>query len=188
MSVFYFLFCFLFVGLTTVVKSKIKYSMNNKLLLFLTLILFQNISAQVLHHQMLSAQGTSSTLPNGLVVKQTIGQQSAIGNSKTDYYVGQGFQQSRWSSYIESSVDENIKTFVYPNPFIDSINFQFSTAVGQMVLVRLFNIAGIAVYTKEHIVADNRVTVDLGNVPEGVYLVSLSALNFSYFTKILKKL
>lgn len=162
--------------------------MNIKLLLFLTLILFQNISAQVLHHQMLSAQGTSRTLANGMIVRQTIGQQSAIGNSKTDYYVGQGFQQSSWNSYIETNIEEEIQTFVHPNPFIDLINFEFSAAIGPKLMVEIFNVAGMAVYAREVTVTNNMVTIDLAYAPGGVYLVKLSAFNFSYFTKIMKKI
>jgi hypothetical protein len=162
--------------------------MNVKLLLLFFVTVAQSVSSQVLHHQMLSAQGTSSTLPNGLVVKQTIGQQSAIGNSKTDYYVGQGFQQSQWNSHIESNIEEKIQTFVYPNPFIDLINFEFSSSVGAKVMVQIFNVAGMTVYSKEVTTTNNLVTLDLGYIPGGLYLVSLSALNFSYFTKILKKI
>jgi hypothetical protein len=47
----------------------------------------------VLHHQMISSQGKSSVLSNGIRVKQTIGQQSVSGNSKGDYIVQQGFHK-----------------------------------------------------------------------------------------------
>jgi hypothetical protein len=55
---------------------------------------------QVLHHQMISSQGKSSVLSNGIRVKQTIGQQSVSGNSKGDYIVQQGFQQNRWTKIL----------------------------------------------------------------------------------------
>jgi hypothetical protein len=162
--------------------------MVKKLLLFLSFIIFQNIAAQVLHHQMLSAQGTSSTLANGMVVKQTVGQQSAIGNSQSTYYVGQGFQQSTWNSYIKTNIEKEIRTFVYPNPFIDLVNFEFSIAIGPSLMVEIFNVAGMVVFAKEVRVINNLLTLDLAYVPEGVYLVRLRASNFSYFTKVLKKI
>jgi hypothetical protein len=55
-----------------------------KLFITLFLISFSGIYGQSLHHQMLSAQGSSSTLSNGIFVSQTIGQQSVIGNYTQD--------------------------------------------------------------------------------------------------------
>jgi hypothetical protein len=49
---------------------------------------------------MISSQGKSSVLSNGIRVKQTIGQQSVSGNSKGDYIVQQGFQQNRWTKIL----------------------------------------------------------------------------------------
>ena len=68
--------------------------MRGLLLFFLSS--FSGVFAQnSLHHQMLSAQGTSGVLSNGLYVGQTIGQQSVIGNYTVDSKTyGQGFQQS----------------------------------------------------------------------------------------------
>lgn len=74
-----------------------------RLLMFFAFIQLTSIYGQDLHHQMLSAQGTTGVLSNGLYVSQTIGQQSVIGTytvgGKT---YGQGFQQSLWSKYISS--------------------------------------------------------------------------------------
>jgi len=67
----------------------------------LLLILFTSgIYAQSIHHQMLSSQGTSKILNNGMMISQTIGQQSAIGNHTNGVTVGQGFQQSHWAKYV----------------------------------------------------------------------------------------
>ena len=63
---------------------------------FYILLLFATttVSAQ-LHHQMLSSQGSTSKTNNGVMVTQTIGQQSAIGNfTNKGFDIGQGFQQS----------------------------------------------------------------------------------------------
>ena len=70
---------------------------------FLTLLfglLLSNANAQ-LHHQMLSSQGSTSKTTSGVVVTQTIGQQSVAGNyTSKDYQIGQGYQQAKWSRII----------------------------------------------------------------------------------------
>ncbi len=66
----------------------------------LTLILsffLWNASAQ-LHHQMLSSQGSTSKTEKGIIVTQTVGQQSVNGNyTSRGFNVGQGFQQANWA-------------------------------------------------------------------------------------------
>lgn len=57
-----------------------------RLIIAITVLFIQNefYSQSTLHHQSITAQGISKTLSNGLIINQTIGQQSVIGNSKTD--------------------------------------------------------------------------------------------------------
>lgn len=49
---------------------------------------------------MLSSQGKSVIIANGMFVSQTIGQQSATGTYKKGYVFVQGFQQSNWEKLI----------------------------------------------------------------------------------------
>ena len=107
-----------------------------------------------LHHQMLSSQGTSKVLSNGTYVSQTIGQQSLIGNySKNGTTYGQGFQQSVWNKYIQSTTNNPITTVVYPNPFISTINFQFSQPIKDVINIELFDIRGRLVFQKQQHIA-----------------------------------
>jgi hypothetical protein len=161
--------------------------MKKKILLILTLILYQNMWGQVLHHQMISAQGGTHKLPNGMMVTQTVGQQSPIGNSNNDFYMGQGFQQSVWIDLIESNIKVAVSTSVYPNPFVSNVSFQFSSAVGPQIRVSVFNVAGIVVYDQESTVENDLLTINLSHLPSSAYLIRLTARGFSYFTKIIKK-
>ena len=158
---------------------------------FVTLILFcTSISmfSQRLHHQMLSSQGKSTKLPNGLFVSQTIGQQSAIGNSKKEgVYYGQGFQQSIWSTYIKGTMNNSVITTTYPNPFINTINFQFSQTITDVISVMVFDIRGRLVFQDEKKATQNILTIELPNLASDNYLVKLSAPNYNYYTQIIKK-
>ncbi len=151
-------------------------------------VIFTSVSAQQLHHQMLSAQGTSKTLPNGMYVSQSIGQQSVIGTQTVEgYSYGQGFQQSNWSKYINTTANTSVTTVTYPNPFISSVNFQFSQVIKDDIFVSIFDIRGRLVYTEEKKPNGNILTIELPNFATSNYLVKLSSINYTYYTQILKQ-
>ncbi|MFV5692095.1 T9SS type A sorting domain-containing protein [Flavobacterium sp. LT1R49] len=157
------------------------------LLIFFT-VTFQG---QVLHHQMLSSQAQSTKIPDGLIIKQTIGQQSLTGTSANkNYVVMQGFQQSLWGKYIASNnIDaiEDIKTLTYPNPFREIINFQFSKPVVEIISISIFDILGRLVYEQKEKVDSNILTINLARLPTSEYLVRLNTTNLNYYTKIIKQ-
>ncbi len=159
-----------------------------KLLLLVFLFSFSTLYSQELHHQMLSAQGTSKELSNGIYVSQTIGQQSVIGNyTKDGKTYGQGYQQSVWSKYISTNSNNTITTVTYPNPFISTINFQFSQAIKETISVSVFDIRGRLIFSQEKKASGNILTIDLPNLASSNYLVRLSTPNYTYYTQILKQ-
>ena len=82
----------------------------------LLLLATTTVSAQ-LHHQMLSSQGSTSKTNSGVMVTQTIGQQSVVGNySNRGFDIGQGFQQSNWARIIIQGTSPEFEVSIYPNP------------------------------------------------------------------------
>jgi hypothetical protein len=159
-----------------------------KLLLLVFLFSFSTIYSQELHHQMLSSQGTSKELSNGIYVSQTIGQQSVIGNYTNDGKTyGQGYQQSVWSKYISTNSNNTITTVTYPNPFVSTINFQFSQAINEPISFSVFDIRGRLIFSQEKQASGNILTIDLPNLASSNYLVRLSSPNYTYYTQILKQ-
>jgi hypothetical protein len=157
------------------------------------LLLFFSITfhGQVLHHQMLSAQGSSVEMTNGMVVKQTVGQQSVTGNaSNKEFVVMQGFQQSFWSRYIapkKIDVIEGISAIAYPNPFTDFINFQFSKTIAGEISISIFDILGRQIYQEKKKIDNNILTIDLARLPTSQFLVRLTSNDLNYYTKITKQ-
>jgi hypothetical protein len=157
-------------------------------LLFFILLNFSAFS-QSLHHQMLSAQGNCTQLPNGVYISQTIGQQSVIGNytSKGISY-GQGYQQSIWIKYLnQNGTLSSITTTTYPNPFVQTINFQFSKSLSDLISIMVFDIRGRVIYEESKKAIDNRLTIELPQLASSNYLVKLSSTNYIYFTQIIKQ-
>lgn len=166
-------------------KSK---KMLKKIVLSISFVMCLNVTGQELHHQALSSQGTSTVLSNGAYVSQSIGQQSVIGNYIQDGKTyGQGYQQSVWSKYIQSSTNNPITTVAYPNPFISTINFQFSKPIKEPIHIALFDIRGRLVFETSQQPTENILTLELPNIASSNYLVKLSASNYTYYTQILKQ-
>lgn len=142
--------------------------------------------SQKLHHQMLSSQGSRSYDSKGLVVLQSIGQESTIGNySDASLIVEQGFQQSK-KMKTKNSTTSAIQTISYPNPFIDTINFKFSSSVQGTIKFTLFDLLGRLIYSEEKLSAEKILTINNLVLAQGEYLVKLTAKNYVYTTNLLK--
>ena len=142
--------------------------------------------AQQLHHEMISAQGGTVITQNGQQVRYTVGQQSVTGTSSNGYVVQQGFQQSNWGKILEQNTI-SITTTVYPNPFVNEINFSFSTSPGEKISAYVFDVLGRLVYSEEVKNENNSITLSLLHLSTAEYLVKISSDKFVHSVKIIKK-
>ena len=156
--------------------------------LFLMLFIFgcEILSAQQLHHEMTSAQGGTVTTANGQLVRYTVGQQSVTGTSSNGYVVQQGFQQSNWGKILEQNTI-SIATIVFPNPFVNEVNFSFSTSPGDKISAYVFDVLGRLVYSEDVKNDNNSIKLNLLHLSTAEYLVKLSSDNFVHSAKIIKK-
>ena len=154
-------------------------------ILFLVFI-SKNVVAQQLHHEMISAQGGSVITQNGQLVRYTVGQQSVTGTSSNGYIVQQGFQQSNWGKILEQNTI-SVTTTAFPNPFVNEINFSFSTSPGEKISAYVFDILGRLVYSKEVKNENNSIKLNLLQLSTAEYLVKLSSDKFVYSAKIIKQ-
>jgi hypothetical protein len=151
------------------------------------LVFGSSIFGQNLQRQMVSAQGNSIALTNGMYISQSIGQQSITGTSlKNNFTLSQGYQQSLWNSYIKINDISLISTKTYPNPFFDTINFQFSNPISSPVKITLFDITGKIVLQQTRLTNITLITISNIQLPSGTYIVHLSADKLNYYTKIIQ--
>lgn len=142
--------------------------------------------AQIVHHQMTSAQGASVHVSNNLMVQQSIGQQSVTGNYLgTAFSVGQGFQQGRFSK-SKGPATLNIQITTFPNPFTSKVNFQFAAPIDGLIKINIYDIMGKVVMNSEKELLNNTISLENLNFPDGQYIVKLSAKNFNYTTNLIK--
>ena len=140
-----------------------------------------------LHHQMISSQGSTSTTSEGIVVTQSIGQQSITGNSEVAGLVyGQGFQQSIWTRLVNSN-DQNFMAEYYPNPFFDQVTFRFTNMSDEIITIDIFDVAGKQVFSKRKNVVEDKLILQLGSLSGGAYLVRLYNEKKTFYTKLIKK-
>lgn len=146
------------------------------------------VFAQKIHHQMIASQGINTKLSNGIKVKQSVGQQSAIGTySSSKAIVVQGYIQSMVSSSKTSPVITATTAVVYPNPFTDVLNFRFSSPIEGNVRATIFDVRGRLVYSKTTTPILNVVTISELYFSEGTYFVKIDAKDVIYSTQIIKK-
>ena len=170
---------------------KVKIHKNHLLLMLLmavNLVFCQNKA--VLHHQMLSSQGTRVLNAKGLFVSQSIGQLSISGNYSNDnLIVQQGFQQyGLFKTIIESLEKDGVTTSVYPNPFVDDVTVEFSAQLRGPCTIRILDVFGKVLFKDTRDVVTNSLVISsLGYLPTGMYVIQLSSKNYSCIVKLLKK-
>jgi hypothetical protein len=158
-----------------------------KTILVVFLAIGSALFSQNLQRQMVSAQGNSIALINGMYVSQSIGQQSITGTSqKNNFTLSQGYQQSLWNSYIKTNNTSLISTKTYPNPFFDTLNFQFSQPINSPIQITLFDITGKIVFQQTKLANETLLTITNLQLPSATYLVHLSADKFDYYTQIIQ--
>lgn len=155
------------------------------------IFLLSNVAIAQLHHQTFSINGTAAITSKGVVISQSIGQQSIAGTFVgSNYIVQQGFQQSLFgsSSNVSTSITPIITNVtVSPNPFTSYVNFEFSKSVSTEVKISVYDNTGRLVHNivKTHV--QNILTLnDLENLASGVYFITLKTANYAYNTKLIK--
>ena len=166
-----------------------KSSYQVQLMIMIMILLSCTVEAQELNRQMFSSQGKSIVLKNGMFVSQSIGQQSAFGSfSNEAIIVQQGFQHSTKAKFNKVVPSKTIWTTAYPNPIADNVNFIFSSEIKGIIKISILTVSGRQVYRGEKYAMGNILSVEsLGYLPSDVYIVYLSALNYKYAGKIIKK-
>jgi len=135
---------------------------------------------------MLSSQGSSSKTNNGVIVTQTIGQQSATGNyTNNGFDIGQGFQQANWARIILEETTPGFEVSLYPNPFEGIVSIQHNTE--EDITINVFDPAGKLVFKNVLNVTGPNQSINLEKLSSGVYLVHLQSNQLSHFTKLIKK-
>ena len=154
-----------------------------------TLILFlcsTSIYAQ-LHHQTIGALGGSQTKSN-YHVSYSVGQSSVMGTYTSDaMLINQGYQQPIFNEYTVQPTSSLHEVKFYPNPFSTHLTFELSTDYDD-IQTTIIDINGRIVFKTTISSANQALVLNLPFLSDSEYIITLTALNFYYQTKIIKKL
>jgi len=88
----------------------------------------------------------------------------------------------------DNELKEQLK--VYPNPFTNELRFKFSVCNQLKVFIELYDIGGVRIhqevielYRQEH----SSIKLEFGDIPNGLYLLSMKANEYHTTTKIIKQ-
>ena len=159
-----------------------------KFMKFLFLLLITHTLFGQLHHQAFALQGKVSAISNGLVVSQSIGQQSIAGTAvNTSYVAQQGFQQSMVVNSVSNPLVPQVTAKFYPNPFVSTITFEFSTEINEEMAITIFDVSGKLVYKAKKTPVQNILTINaLESLSDGNYVIVLKAANYHFNAKLIK--
>lgn len=152
---------------------------------FLFLISTIYCSAQDLKRQMISAQGASVTTATGLIVTQTVGQQSVTGSATGNNIVQQGYQQSFWKSLVAQNTNTIGRIKLYPTPVTDILHLEFSNITNLPLNVKIYDLNGRLVYSQNLQIKNSNLIIDVNELNAAMYLIILKGTNLNYHSKLL---
>lgn len=162
---------------------------HNYKIIFFVFFVFVSTNAQELYKQTILSQGATSNLESGLIISQSIGQESVIGNFSNDNVkIIQGFQQPFWTRLISNSSSViPIEITHFPNPITDNLNLSFyNYDMGELVL-SIYDYSGRILMKRNISVESGKSIVDLTILPSGSFLMGLQNDKINYYIKIIKK-
>jgi hypothetical protein len=179
-----FYYVYKFTGKLSRIK-RLDMNINSKLIL-LFLILYSSSFFAQLHHQTFGALGSSQTKSN-YYISHSVGQSSVIGTSQLNSTtVSQGYQQAIFSEYIVESSSNFPEVKLYPNPFSTQINFDLPQDYDN-IQIRIINMNGRIVLRKTFNSDNKSILLNPPFLSDSGYIITLTAHNFYYKTKIIKK-
>ena len=144
--------------------------MPKYVLIFFSFCLLFGLSceAQVQRDCLTSSGAITSGSASRLTVQQSIGQGSVIGNFKSEKLtLRQGFLQPAVRVYRNVENDKT-EVAVFPNPFTESIQVQFTKASKGIARIGLFSVDGALLKTFEKGM-DGIIRLDLSGLAQGLY-------------------
>lgn len=162
----------------------------NKLIYFLLFFAISCYShktnAQSIARQVMSSQGATQILETGQVISQTIGQTGMIGS----FYTGkgiQGFQQPLYSKLAVLPAVLSTKLVVYPNPFVDVVQVNVPDVSDQTsFLLQIYDVNGRLILSQNQFLSNSTLSISLGNLPKGTYILTASSVSIKFSSVILK--
>jgi hypothetical protein len=158
-------------------------------ILITTLMLFTlAAAAQVKQEVIASAGGYDKSADNSISISWTLGETIVPTFTSQDgsLILTHGFQQKLIITAIDENLEEPVKVTIYPNPASEVINIQFESATDKEISLYLLDSQGRLVKTDKIEVATINKTIDLQELPAGIYYLRLTKGKLVNVYKVVK--
>jgi hypothetical protein len=158
-------------------------------ILITTLMLFTlAAAAQVKQEVIASAGGYDKSADNSISISWTLGETIVPTFTSQDgsLILTHGFQQKLIITAIDENLEEPVKVTIYPNPASEVINIQFESSTDKEISLYLLDSQGRLVKTDKIEVATINKTIDLQELPAGIYYLRLTKGKLVNVYKVVK--
>ena len=160
---------------------------RNILVTMLGLIsLFAN--AQVKQEVIASAGGFNKSADNTISISWTLGETIVPTFTSQDgsLILTHGFQQKLIITAIEENLEEPVKVNIFPNPASEQVNIRFESVTDKEILLYLLDSQGRVIMTDKIETASIDKTINLQDLPAGIYYLRLTKGKLVNVYKVVK--
>ena len=162
--------------------------MKRLLLITLSALLVFSATGQVKQEVIASAGGYDKSADNTISISWTLGETIVPTYVSQDgsLILTHGFQQKIIITAIEENLEVPVSVTIYPNPASESVNIRFETAVDKLIQVQMLDAQGRIIKTDRIEVSVLQKTINLQDLPSGVYFMRLLKGSMVNVYKIVK--
>ena len=163
--------------------------MKRNILILISLLLGLSVGAQQIKQEVIaSAGGYNKSADNTISISWTLGETIIPTFTSQDgsIILTHGFQQKLIITTVEESLEDLVQVTIYPNPTSEMINIRFQSATDKEILVSLLDAQGKLVKTDRIDVAVLDKTINMQDVPAGLYYLRLTKGKLVNVYKVVK--
>ena len=163
--------------------------MKRNILILISLFLGLALNAQQIKQEVIaSAGGYNKSQDNSISISWTLGETIIPTFTSQDgtLILTHGFQQKLIITTVEENLEDLVDVTIYPNPTSEMINIQFQTSPDKEILVYLLDGSGKLVKTDRIDAAMMNKTINMQDLPAGLYYLRLTKGKLVNVYKVVK--
>jgi hypothetical protein len=162
--------------------------MKRNILITTLIFLSLAINAQVKQEVIASAGGFNKSADNSISISWTLGETIIPTFTSQDgsLILTHGFQQKLIITAIEENLEVPVKVTIYPNPASEIVKIQFESATDKEISLYLLDSQGRLVKTDKIEAASIDKSVNLQDLPAGIYYLRLTKGKLVNVYKVVK--
>lgn len=161
---------------------------KNILILIMTFFVLSVGAQQIKQEVIASAGGYNKSSDNSVSISWTLGETIIPTFTSQDgsLILTHGFQQKLIITTVDENLEELVRVTIFPNPANEMINIQFEKVVDKEILLYLLDAQGKLVKTGQIEPDVREKTINLQDLPAGIYYLRLTKGKLINVYKVVK--